>query len=202
MPLLQSALCQQRTCVCSSINHETPDHNYNCLPDNELVNYWRSSFIESHSAAVPAHLFLSKKITSPWSEAGALICRPPWSRNNSSSMSSVASRRYWVSLLSRSGTPHGRCLLGLSQGTCATLSSSWTARRFLTSLKARRSLAFVASYADKHSVKCLVAGVCSISFDRLAPSFILSRYVRVLRPRPGSHHAVRHCPLAHVRHWP
>ena len=54
----------------------------------------------------------STRITFPWSEGGPLICCPFRSRYCHSSMRSVASLKYLVSLLSRSGTSNVRlCVL-------------------------------------------------------------------------------------------
>ena len=87
--------------------------------------------------AVRAHLFLSIRMTSPWSEGGPLICCPLWSRYCHSSMSSMASFIYFTSLLSRCGTPNvrlcgpGRCLQGFKQGANSVIDVALTPGMFV-----------------------------------------------------------------------
>ena len=105
----RGANCRQPTSVGSPINHETLGHNCTITCHDQEIRSskgTRNLLKFTLGAAVPAHLFLSTKMTSPWPETRALIGCPPWSRNCHSSMSSVASRKYVSSLLSRSGTPH------------------------------------------------------------------------------------------------
>ena len=61
-------------------------------------------FFHIDNGATVCHRWRSIKTTSPWSEDGRLTGGTPWSCCCHASIKSVASRRYLISLLSRSGT--------------------------------------------------------------------------------------------------